>query len=233
MAWKTAGILGGMGPEATVDLMDRIIRATPAEDDADHVRLIVDQNPQVPSRLKALFEGTGESPAPCLAGMAVKLEEWGADFLAIPCNTAHYYYDDVKAAVSIPVLNIIGITVDAVAGSLSGDGAAGLLASTAVIKTGLYDKAFSKKALKLVTPSDEIQERLLDAICAIKRGDKGDAVQSAVCAAAHDLVEQGAGALVVACTELSVVASCLADDVPVFDSAQLLAERIVKEAKGA
>lgn len=107
MEEKTAGILGGMGPEATVDLMRRIIAHTDARDDVDHVRCIVDNNPKVPSRIKALLEGDGISPGPCLADMARRLEAWGADFLCMACNTAHMYYGEVKAAVTIPALNMI------------------------------------------------------------------------------------------------------------------------------
>ena len=96
-----------MGPEATVDLMQRIIRLTPALDDADHIRCIVDNNPKVPSRIKAIIEGNGEDPGPCMADMGRRLESWGADFLVIACNTAHYYYDAVQEAVNIPVINLI------------------------------------------------------------------------------------------------------------------------------
>ena len=104
---KTVGIIGGMGPEATVDLMQRIIRLTPARDDIDHIRCIVDNNPKVPSRIKAIIEKTGEDPGPCMADMGRRLENAGADFLVIACNTAHYYYDAVQKAVSIPVINLI------------------------------------------------------------------------------------------------------------------------------
>ncbi|MCF8039781.1 MAG: aspartate racemase, partial [Desulfohalobiaceae bacterium] len=69
MKEKIVGIIGGMGPEATVDLMSRVLKATPAADDIDHIRLVVDNNPKVPSRIKALLENTGESPAPCLQDM--------------------------------------------------------------------------------------------------------------------------------------------------------------------
>ncbi|RLB91348.1 MAG: aspartate racemase RacD, partial [Deltaproteobacteria bacterium] len=85
---KIVGILGGMGPEATVDLMQRIISLTPALDDIDHIRCIVDNNPKVPSRIKAIIEGDGEDPGPCMADMGRRLESWGADFLVIACNTA-------------------------------------------------------------------------------------------------------------------------------------------------
>ena len=109
---KTVGILGGMGPEATVDLMQRVIDATPAIDDVDHIRMLVDNNPKVPSRIKALIDVTGKSPAPCMIDMARGLEKQGADFLVIPCNTAHHYYSDVAAAVDIPVINLIELTAD-------------------------------------------------------------------------------------------------------------------------
>src|ERR1700723_4357749 len=88
---RIVGIIGGMGPEATVDLMRRVIAATPARDDADHIHLLVDNNPKVPSRIAALIDGTGCDPAPALCEMAKGLEAQGADFLVIPCNTAHYY----------------------------------------------------------------------------------------------------------------------------------------------
>lgn len=93
------GVLGGMGPEATVELMQRVIRATPARDDADHVRMIVDNNPKVPSRIAALIERRGDDPAPVIADMARGLEAAGADFLVIACNTAHHYLPTIRAAV--------------------------------------------------------------------------------------------------------------------------------------
>ena len=112
MKEKIVGIIGGLGPEATVDLMRRVIQATPAGDDQDHIRMIVDCNPKVPSRMKAILEGTGENPAPDLVTMAKDLAAWGADFLVIACNTAHLYFDRIQEAVPIPVLNMIDFTVD-------------------------------------------------------------------------------------------------------------------------
>ena len=89
---KTVGVIGGMGPEATVDLMTRVIGKTPAVNDQDHLRMLVDNNPKIPSRIAAIIEGTGESPVPVLTEMARGLEVQGASFLAIPCNTAHVYH---------------------------------------------------------------------------------------------------------------------------------------------
>ncbi len=109
---KVAGIIGGMGPEATVDLLQRVIKRTPVLDDKDHIRCIVDNDPKIPSRIKAIIEGKGEDPGPYLAKMARQLESWGADFLAIPCNTAHFYYESIANAVNIPVLNLIQLVVN-------------------------------------------------------------------------------------------------------------------------
>ena len=153
MKEKTVGIIGGLGPEATVDLMRRVIQATPAGDDQDHIRMIVDCNPKVPSRMKAILEGTGENPAPYLVTMAKDLAAWGADFLVIACNTAHLYFDRIQEAVPIPVLNMIDLTVDHVVTENPAIRKAGLLASWTVIRPGLYEAAFEKRGVALLHPS--------------------------------------------------------------------------------
>ena len=101
------GIIGGMGPEATVDLMRRVIAATPAGDDGDHIHMIVDNNPKIPSRIATLIDGNGIDPAPELIRMARGLEAAGATVLAIPCNTAHAYADQIAASVAIPLLDMV------------------------------------------------------------------------------------------------------------------------------
>ena len=134
---KTVGIIGGMGPEATIDLMQRILRLTPAPkgkdmDDIDHIRCLVDNNPKIPSRIKAIIDKDGVDPGPFIADMAKGLESWGADFLAIPCNTAHYYYDIVQSAVNIPVINLIDIVCHHIGTHFPDHDKIGILASTAV-----------------------------------------------------------------------------------------------------
>lgn len=233
MREKVAGIIGGMGPEATVDLMARVIRATPALDDADHIRLLVDNNPKVPSRIKALIDGTGESPAPCLAEMARKLEAWGADFLAIPCNTAHHYYADVCAAVKIPVLNMIELTAGRVARENPGIRTVGILAAVAVLKTGLYEKAFGRRGVGVAYPPADAQSRLMAAIRTIKTGRYGAEEMGALKAAADRLAAENAQVLIVACTELSVIGHALDPGIRIYDASQVLAEEIVKQARDA
>ena len=233
MSNRIAGILGGMGPEATVDLMSRVIRATPATDDADHVRMVVDNNPQVPSRIRALLVGDGESAGPCLQDMARRLEAWGVDFLAMPCNTAHYYYPEIRRAVSIPVLNMLDLSAETVSGLHPDSRTVGLLASSATIRLGLYQEALARHGLEAVKPQAETQDALMAAIRGIKTGRYGEEVDAALRAAAEQLVAAGAGVLLVACTELSVVAGRLSAPCPVVDSAQVLADTVVHEAHRA
>jgi aspartate racemase len=228
---KVVGIIGGMGPEATVDMMSRVIRATPAKDDIDHIRMLVDNNPKIPSRIKAVIEGTGESPAPCMCEMARNLVAWGADFLVIPCNTAHYYYDAVQAAVDVPVLNMIDLTVMAVITENPKVRRPGLLASTAVLMTGLYKKRFAAKGLDLIAPVDPVQAKVMTAIRQIKTGRFGSREIEAVNAAANELTAAGADVLIVACTELSIISSALKSDVRLYDTSQVLAEAVVGVSK--
>ncbi len=231
MREKIVGIIGGMGPEATVDLMARVIKATPAKDDVDHIRMLVDNNPKVPSRIKALIEGGGESPVPCLQEMARRLAAWGADFLAMPCNTAHYYLRDLQESLAIPVLDMIGLAVRAVIVQTPGLKTVGLLASTAVLNLKLYEKRFAESGVALVPPADQFQTGVMHAIKKIKTSSYGSEVVGAVQAAADNLVGRGARALLVACTELSIIGHEIRAAVKVFDSAQILAEAIVQEAR--
>lgn len=229
MKEKIVGIIGGMGPEATVDLMQRIIRLTPALDDRDHIRCIVDNNPKVPSRIKAIIEGDGEDPAPCMADMARRLESWGADFLAIPCNTAHHYYDAVQQAVSIPVIHLIDLVCDHVRQNFPKQKRVGILASPAVAMTGLYTRRFEKMGIQDLWPDPDFQASLFQVIKEVKKGDTGPQVQQAYEKVCENLKEKGAEIAIVACTELSALGGRLS--VHAVDAAHLLALEIVQKAK--
>lgn len=227
---KVVGILGGMGPEATIDLMSRIIRLTPARDDIDHIRCIVDNNPKVPSRIKAIIEGTGESPAPCMAAMARNLEASGADFLVIPCNTAHYYHRDVQDAVRVPVINLIELTVEAVLSSFPDVKKIGLLASPAVRMTGLYENVLSPMGLEVVYPLRMDEERLFSVIRDVKAGAADSKTREVLAEIVAGVRAAGAEVGVIACTELSVV-NDVAFPLPMFDASDILAREIVDVVK--
>ena len=226
---KIVGILGGMGPEATVDLMQRIIDLTPALDDIDHIRCIVDNNPKVPSRIKAIIEGDGEDPGPCMADMGKRLESWGADFLVIACNTAHYYYDAVRDAVKIPIINLIDLVSNHVKVNFPEHDKVGILASPAVAMTGLYTKRLKELGIEDVWPDPDYQERLFDVIKEVKKGNTGSKVRDDYEKVCENLLHKGVKIAIIACTELSV----LDGELPIncLDAAQILAKEIIQVAK--
>lgn len=230
MSEKTVGVIGGMGPDATVELMRRVIASTPATDDADHIHMIVDNNPKVPSRIKALIEGTGENPGPTIAEMARRLANAGADFLVIPCNTSHYYYGYAAEAVSIPVVNLVDLTVSTVLAGLTKPKRVGMLASPAVRLVGVFDQAFRDHAIDVIYPCSE--NRLLSVIKAVKAGQFEASDEAALNAVAGELRTKGVECLIIACSELSVIAGCLQSRLPVFDTLTILSDEVVAQAKG-
>lgn len=217
---KTVGVLGGMGPEATVDFMSRVISHTKATSDQDHLHLVVDQNPNVPSRQDALL-GDGESPGPAMAAMAVRLERAGADFLVIPCNTAHAWQQDVRDAVDIPLLSIVDATITA----CDGKDPIGLLATDGCLAAGVYDTDAA------LLPGEDHQASVMKLVNGVKAGDLSDEARAEMRRIAMSLVDRGAQAIVAACTEIPLI---LADGdlpVPVIESTEELARATVRFAQ--
>jgi len=222
------GILGGMGPEATILLQRKLLAAVPARDDADHIPLLIDMNPQVPSRIARLIEGTGDDPAPVLAAMARRLEGAGAGALAMPCNTAHHYADAIRGAVSIPFLDMVALSADHAADRLGSGGRVGLLASPAVRLTGLYDTGLSARGLAALWPEGDAP--MLAAIREIKAHGPAEGARAALAAAADDLAQRGAGLLLIACTEFSLLTDSLAPAIPLVDTLDILVAAIIAHA---
>ncbi|MRX37413.1 aspartate/glutamate racemase family protein [Aminobacter sp. MDW-2] len=225
---RKVGIIGGMGPEATVLLMAKVIERTSATDDADHVPMFVDNNTQVPSRIKALIEGGGEDPGPVLANMARGLEVAGAEALAMPCNTAHNYAPAIVEATTIPFLDMVELAAERVAAMKAGSFSVGILASPAIRLTGIYERAFAKRHITTLFPSDD--ERMLAAIRAIKISSANAAARETLSVAADELIKAGADALLVACSEFSIVTDAISGKYRVVDSIDVLADAIVKFA---
>jgi aspartate racemase len=221
---RVVGIIGGMGPEATLDLMRRVLAKTPAREDQDHIHLIVESNPKIPSRIAHLIDGTGADPTPELIRIAQNLEHAGAEALAIPCNTAHAYAHSIRRAVSIPLLDMVQLTVDDIADSRR-VARVGLLASSAVLATELYAKSFANQGIAVVHP--ERQEEVMSLIKAVKGGETGPQIQAALAQIALDLARQ-ADVLLVGCSELSVIAAGIS--APFVDSLDVQARAIVNFA---
>lgn len=218
-----------MGPEATVDLMQRIIDNTPAADDVDHIHCLVDNNPKIPSRMKSILTEDGENPGPCMAEMARRLEGWGADFLVIPCNTAHHYYSYVREAVSIPVINLIELVAEKIVTENPGMTSIGILGSNTIIKTELYKKAFLKRSVSVVYPDDIMQEKLFQVIKNVKRGNTGNEVRSDFADICKNMEPKSVTLAVLGCTELGIIAESA--PIPTLDAAELLAQEIVAVVK--
>lgn len=228
---KVVGVLGGMGPEATVDFLSRIVQATPASDDRDHIRVLVDNNPKVPSRIARLLEGGTEDPAPVLAAMARGLQAQGADFLTIPCNTAHYYLPDVERAVDIPVLDMVSLTAARLAALHPRPRGIGMLASPAVRKVGLYTARLAEAGMTAIFSDAPGEQVILDVIRAVKARAVTDALRTAYAAVVSALVESGADVLLIACTELSVLGNPDRSGHPTIDALDVLVEATVRTAR--
>jgi aspartate racemase len=228
MILRRVGILGGMGPEATVLLMQKVLALTPAQDDADHIPLLVDQNPQVPSRIRHLIERTGEDPGPVLATMARRLQAAGAMALAMPCNTAHHYAEVIRAAIDIPLIDMVRISVEHAARQSPKGGRVGILASPAVRQIGLFEGPCASAGLTPRYASDE--PAMLAAIRAIKAGHS-NAARSTLAEASARLLAEGTGVQMIACTEYSIIADAADPGAMTFDTLDQLADGIIAFAR--
>lgn len=230
-ASKIAGVLGGMGPDATVDFMSKVIGLTDSERDQDHVRMLVDHNPQVPDRQAAILRG-GEDPGSALAEMAARLEAAGADFLVIPCNTAYVFESAILEATRIPLISIIAESVAAVDRLAPGAKRVGVLATDGCVRAGVFQAGLEASGLTPILPDEDELEAAMKLIGAIKgrRHDERTAAEMAELAAA--LVARGAEAVIAGCTEIPLVLDERALDVPLIASTDVLAEKTVMLARG-
>lgn len=226
MTQPVVGVIGGMGPEATVELMRRVIRGTPAQDDCDHIRMIVDNNPKVPPRLPAIL-ADGESPAPALASMARGLETAGADFLVMPCNTAHYFLPDIRAGVTIPVLDMIGLAVAKLEQSTTPIRTLGVLCTSATRQTGLFEAKCETLGISPVFCDAATEALLRDVIWGVKAGRMDEPLREDYRRCARHLIENGADAIAIACTELSIIGGLEALPLPVVDTMDALVHEIL------
>ncbi len=224
---KIVGVIGGMGPDATVDFMSRVIAFTDATRDQDHVRMLVDNNPAIPCRQQALL-GDGEDPGPVMADMARGLEASGADFLVMPCNTAHAYADAVREAVSIPLISIVDVTVAA----CRDHAAVGMLTTKGCLEARVYQDAFAETSSELIMLDDAELSQLMDLIFAIKAGEQSPEIGGSMRELGEALVTRGATAVVGGCTEITLVLGDGMLGVPVVSSTDELARATVDICSG-
>ncbi len=224
---KIVGVLGGMGPDATVDFMARVIALTPADKDQDHIHMIVDQNPKVPNRQDAIL-ADGEDPGPVMGEMAQRLETAGADFLVVPCNSAFGFAGAVAGAVSIPLVSIVEVTVEA----CDDYSTVGLLATDGCLQSHVYQDAFAAVGIAAELPTKDELADLMALLNGIKGGYRGEHVARGMAALAAALVSRGAQAIIAGCTEIPLVLDETAIEVPLISSTDVLAARTVAIARG-
>ena len=230
MPEKIIGILGGMGPEATIDLFYKIIKSTPAEKDQDHLRIIIDNNPKIPDRTTAIL-GKGEDPLPALQETARNLEKAGADFIIIPCNTAHYYISQIQESVNIPILNMIEETAKETQQRTPQIKKIGLLASMGTYKMEIYHQHFKKFNIEVISPEEKDKEEVMKVIYAVKAGDLSEKGKKNIIQIAQKLIDKGVEAIITGCTEIPLILKEGDVPVPLIDPTKVLAEIAIQEAR--
>lgn len=217
------GVLGGMGPAATLDFLSKLQAYTPIKRERDHIRVLVDINPQVPD-----FNDPFAKPGPVLAEMAGALQGAGAQVLAIACNTAHAYADIITRATGLPLVDMIG--AGSRAARDTGAMRAGVLGSRQAIK--LYREYLAAQGMGMVTLAPDRQTAFSETVDRIKAGDRSEAVRAEMAGYAAELQASGAEAVIAGCTEVPLVLDGKALRLPLIDSSDELARRCVAVCLG-
>lgn len=228
MAEKIIGILGGMGPLATVELFRRIVEKTPAKRDQDHPRIIIYNNPKIPDRT-AFILGNGEDPGPKLIEGARKLESWGADFIIMPCNTAHFFAETIQKAISIPLVNMIEETAKKI--EEMGLRKVGLLATDGTIKGLIYHRALLSRGVQIAVPNKNDQKRVMEAIYEGVKAGNLELGRKLLLEVARKL-ERRVDGIIAGCTEVSVALKPDDLSVSLIDPLDVIAEKAVRLALG-
>ena len=202
--YKTIGLIGGMGPAATADMLLKITKLTDAKRDQDHVHVIIDSNINIPDRTAAILHG-GEDPLPQLKASANLLENAGADMLIIACNTAHYFVAELAKHTSLPIISMPEETAHLL--KERGIKKAALLATDGTVQSGVYQSVLDAEEIETIYPNHEQQAVIMSVIYNyIKRGilDASKLPVREVLDICIDLKKRGAEVVLLACTELPV-----------------------------
>ena len=221
---KTIGIIGGMGPLATCDLMRKIIENTDSQRDQDHIRIFVDNNTNIPDRTANILYG-GADPRPAMAESASKLQAMGADFLIMPCNTAHYFIKDVQAIVDMPILDMQKETAAVL--QKQGISCAAVLATDGTVQSGLYDRALKEAGITPVYPDETEQKLVMSLIYDSVKAGRDFTELNPIERMIARLQKQGAQGLILGCTELPIAFAPWETAIPTFDPTLILARAAI------
>ncbi|MFA5073335.1 MAG: amino acid racemase [Nitrospirota bacterium] len=229
------GIIGGVGPAATTDFMNKIIHHTHAKKDQEHIKMIVEHNPQIPDRTANLI-GAGIDPTIALYSACKRLEADDADIITIPCNTAHAFVERIQPYLSIPIVNMLFETVEYIRQNFSDRKIIGLLATTGTVKSRVYHDMVAKTNFDLIIPDDDFQKKVMNAIYGekgVKAGFTEGECKDDLNQALEHLVKRGAEVIILGCTELPLLQSENNDfhigdrSVAILDPTAILARKCV------
>lgn len=228
MLENAVGIIGGIGPMATVYFMQMVIEMTAAQRDQDHIDMIVLNHATIPDRTDYILGKSDENPLAIMVQDAQKLERAGAGLVVIPCNTAHYFFEEIQKNITIPMLNIVEETVDYALRAVPGLTRLGLLATNGTVQSEVYQRACRRRGVLCVTPDADGQRSVMRIIYdQVKAGRKVDI--AAFYYLVETLKEQGCQAIILGCTELSVVRRDFHVFQPeIIDSLEVLARQTIR-----
>ncbi|TXT49670.1 MAG: aspartate racemase [Spirochaetes bacterium] len=231
-AMKTIGVLGGMGPEATAEFFFQLIACDPCARDQDHVHIVVECDPSIPDRT-AFILGRGEDPLPSMVLATERLRAAGAQIAGIPCITAHCFLPRLRALASLPFISALEAMETALCAEYPGIESLGILGTAGSKAAGIYEA--NLKGRKILWPGETIQHgKVMEAIYGsrgIKAGFRGSDSKELLLEAAAALKAQGAQAIVAGCTEVPLVLSQDALDLPFIDPMRILAKALVAAAR--
>lgn len=220
------GIVGGMGPLATCELFRKIIEFTDADKDQEHLHIIIDNNTKIPDRTDYIL-GKGEDPRTELIRSIIKLETMGVDYIAIPCNTAHYFYDDIVRYTKVKILNMIYETANFLKEKNPKDKDYLLLSTEGTYKAEVYEKTFSSLGLDVLIPNDEDKKTIMKWIYGVKSSEFNVSLgefESLV----NKYMKNKDIPIIIGCTELSVLVERIGLTKKYFDPMTILAKRCVE-----
>ncbi len=202
------GLIGGLGPAATVDLYDKIVKATPAKNDQEHFKVVFEQNPQIDDRTACLLEG-GADPTLAMYNCAKRLQKDGCDVAIIPCNTAHAFLPRLLRHLDMPFIDMQQTMLDEIQAKFGDKARVGLMATSGTIRTGIYGKKADKMNMAMFVPDAEHQERVMAAIYGPKGAKAGfttgECYDDLYSAAEYLVKEHDCNVLILGCTELPLI----------------------------
>lgn len=226
---KVVGVLGGMGPQATVDFFQKVIDLNLARYDQDHIRLIIDNNPKIPDRSECIINKKRDCLDELING-AKKLEMFGADILVMPCNTAHYYYDEIVKNINIPFINMIEEVAFHIIERYGENKEVGLLASQGTYQSGIYKKILNEHLIEVIEPDENGKQATNEVIYNIKDNNVDINIEK-INTVIDRMKYNGINVIILGCTELPIITKELLNGIDYIASTNVLAKKTVEIAK--